>query len=116
MNNKSFYAIIAFIALIELFMVRGDYPIVTLIAKIFICGGSFYYILTQYQRRRRVTALMVLMAVVGVLYNPVLPILLPISVNILMSIVVAGLFYLVAKSTPIEEGMGIGRSHSDDEE
>lgn len=103
MNNRSFYAIIAFVAVVGLLLHRGDYPTAKMIVRVFICGGAFYYVYSQYLKRRSVTLMMLVMLVVGIVYNPLF--LLPLSpvAWVITHIVVAAIFYLIARATPLEE-------------
>lgn len=103
MNNKSLYLIFALSALVLLFIERIHIPFLESVCQVFICGGAFYYVFRSYREKKAVTLLMCLMALVGLLYNPVVPINVGQVYWIVAHIITMALFYFISLKTPIDD-------------
>lgn len=103
MNNKSLYLIFALSALVLLFIERIHIPFLESVCQVFICGGAFYYVFRSYREKKAVTLLMCLMALVGLLYNPVVPINVGQVYWIVAHIITLALFYFISLKTPIDD-------------
>ncbi|WP_288905309.1 DUF6804 family protein [uncultured Porphyromonas sp.] len=103
MNNKSLYLVFALSALVLLFIERIHIPFLESVCQVFICGGAFYYVFRSYREKKAVTLLMCLMALVGLLYNPVVPINVERVYWIVAHIITMALFYFISLKTPIDD-------------
>lgn len=103
MNNKSLYLVFALSALVLLFIERIHIPFLESVCQVFICGGAFYYVFRSYREKKAVTLLMCLMALVGLLYNPVVPIRVGHVYWIVAHIITMALFYFISLKTPIDD-------------
>lgn len=103
MNNKSLYLVFALSALVLLFIERIHIPFLESVCQVFICGGAFYYVFRSYREKKAVTLLMCLMALVGLLYNPVVPINVGQVYWIVAHIITLALFYFISLKTPIDD-------------
>lgn len=95
----------AFVALVAMLLESRDIRIVEMVSHVLLCGGAFYYVLKTYQQHKGVTILMFLMAALGIIYNPVIPVNLPNIGWLVTHIVAALLFYLIALRTPIDDSV-----------
>ena len=103
MNNKSLYLVFALSALVLLFIERIHIPFLESVCQVFICGGAFYYVFRSYREKKAVTLLMCLMALVGLLYNPVVPIRVDHGYWSVAHIITMALFYFISLKTPIDD-------------
>ncbi|WP_298630300.1 DUF6804 family protein [uncultured Porphyromonas sp.] len=103
MNNKSLYLVFALSALVLLFIERIHLPLVASICRVLICGGALYYVFRTYREKKSVTLLMCLMAVVGLFYNPVVPINVGEVIWIVAHVITLALFYFISLKTPIDD-------------
>nr|WP_311478989.1 DUF6804 family protein [uncultured Porphyromonas sp.] len=103
MNNKSLYLVFSLSALVLLFIERVHIPFLESVCQVLICGGAFYYVFRSYREKKAVTLLMCLMALVGLLYNPVVPIRVDHVYWIVAHIITMALFYFISLKTPIDD-------------
>lgn len=104
----------ALAALVQLFLFKVHIPFVDMVCQILICGGALYYVFHTFQKRRSVTLLMLLMAIIGLLYNPIIPVHLAKVIWLVIHIVTMLLFYIISLKTPIDDSI-ITRKDSEEE-
>ena len=93
MNNKNFFILISFAALIAALITPRDYDSLMYILQIFMCGGAFYYVGYHFREKKKFSLLLLLMIAIGVLVNPIVPFHFSVGLNIVLNLVAAFVFY-----------------------
>lgn len=105
MNNKSFYALITLVAIIDLVLVVRPVTYGTLATRSILCGGALYYVVQILRNKERITIYFPFMVIFAVLYNPVAPFILPEWSWLLLDIVSLAVFYILSRSTILLGGV-----------
>lgn len=117
MNNKSFYATVAFVAIVDLIFIIHPVGYALLVTRAILCGASLYYIVKAVKEKKKINFFYFpFMVIFAVLYNPVAPFILPEGIWLLMDMVALGVFYFLSRSIALPDGITHKEIFPDDEQ
>lgn len=116
MNNKSFYALVGFTAIIDLIFVIRPIEYGLLATRAILCGGTLYYIISIMKAKKKINFFVPFMVLFAVLYNPVVPIPLPVWAWLLLDMISLATFYLLSQSATLPGGVVYKELFPDEEE
>lgn len=106
MNNKSFYATIAFVAIIDLICIIHPIANALLITRALLCGAALYYIVKVIKEGKKLHLFYFpMMVVFAVLFNPIVRINLPEGLQLLLDILALCVFYFLSRSQSLPGGI-----------
>ena len=112
MNNKSFYAVIAFVAIVDMILVIKPNAYGLLATRSILCGGALYYIVQLIKEKKKVNVYLPFMVIFAILFNPVVPFFntkdpsagLPEWVWLVLDIAALSVFYFLSRSIELPDG------------
>lgn len=105
MNNKSFYILVALAAVVDLIFVIKPVAYGLMTTRAILCGSALYYIVQTLKSRERIGIYFPFMILFAVLYNPIVPFVLPEWSWLLSDMVALVVFYLLSRSISLPGGV-----------